>query len=49
MDKYKIINQGAFERGSKFEERINTLAYEGWKAISISAKGMRSVVLLERG
>ncbi len=48
MAKYKIAKKGVFESQMKFEERINSLALEGWKALSISHQGAQMVVLMEK-
>tara|TARA_R110002072_G_scaffold147858_6_gene295211 strand:- start:517 stop:666 length:150 start_codon:yes stop_codon:yes gene_type:complete len=48
MEKYKIIKKGVFESQTKFEEGINQLAFQGWKAISISHQGTQIVVLMEK-
>ncbi len=49
MDKYKILIQKVFEKNDSFEERLNSTAAEGWKAVSISRDSNRTVVLLQRG
>lgn len=48
MDRYKIVKKGVFESIAKFEERINSLSLEGWKAISIAADQGAMAVLLEK-
>lgn len=48
MDNYKILKKGVFESQSKFEEKINSLALQGWKAISLSHQGAQMVVLMEK-
>ncbi|MBL4707660.1 MAG: hypothetical protein JKY48_04380 [Flavobacteriales bacterium] len=48
MEKYKIIRKGAFEREAKFEDRLNSMALEGWKALSIAVHGGVVVVLMEK-
>lgn len=48
MDRYKIVKKGVFESVTKFEERVNSLSLEGWKAISIAADQGTVVVLLEK-
>jgi hypothetical protein len=48
MDTYKIIRKGVFESKSKFEERLNALVLEGWKAISIASDQGTLSVLLEK-
>lgn len=48
MDKYKIVNKGIFQSVKSFEERINGLNAEGWKAISMSADNSKMYVLMER-
>ncbi len=48
MNKYKVLRKGVFERESNFEERMNSTALEGWKAISIAVHGGAVVVLMER-
>ena len=48
MDQFKIVKKGVFESHLKFEEKINSLALEGWRAISISHQGAQMVVLMEK-
>ncbi|MEQ8908800.1 MAG: hypothetical protein RIC95_06385 [Vicingaceae bacterium] len=48
MERYRIITKGVFESKSKFEERINSLAIEGWRALSISQNSGQIVVLMEK-
>ena len=49
MNRYKIIKKGVFEKESSFEDRLNSIALEGWKAISISENGGgRIIVLMEK-
>lgn len=48
MDNYKILKKGVFESQLKFEEKINSLALQGWKAISLSHQGAQMVVLMEK-
>jgi len=48
MDRYKIIKKGVFESTTKFEEKINSLTLEGWKAISIASDQGSIVVLMEK-
>jgi len=48
MERYSILKKGVFESQSKFEERINSLALQGWSAISISHQGAQMVVLMEK-
>ncbi len=36
---YKIINQKAFEKIEKFEERLNHLSREGWRVITSMQSG----------
>lgn len=48
MDRYKLIKKGVFESQVKFEERINSMAIQGWKAISISHQGAQLVVLMQK-
>ncbi len=48
MDRYKIIKKGIFESLSKFDERINSLSLEGWRAISIASDQGTMTVLMER-
>jgi hypothetical protein len=47
-DRYRIVKKGVFESHTKFEERINSMTIEGYKAISISHQGTQLVVLLEK-
>ena len=48
MTNYKIIRKGVFEKERTFEERLNSMALEGWKAKSISMQGGQLVVLMEK-
>jgi hypothetical protein len=48
MDQYKIVKKGLFERLNSFEERINGLHAEGWKALSITSDNNRMSILMER-
>lgn len=48
MERYKIISKGVLESKGKFEERINSLALEGWRAVSISQNSGQLVVLMEK-
>jgi len=48
MKKYQLLSKGIFESQAKFEKRINQLAFEGWKAISISHYSGQMVVLMEK-
>jgi len=48
MSNYKIVKKGVFESHMKFEERINSLTLEGWKALSISHQGAQMVILMEK-
>lgn len=48
MERIKIVKKGVFERESVFEGRLNSLALEGWKALSISVYGGHLVVLMEK-
>jgi hypothetical protein len=48
MEKYSIVKKGVFESHTKFEEKINSLALQGWKALSISHQGAQMVVLMEK-
>lgn len=48
MGKYRIVKKGVFESQIKYDERINSLALEGWRAISISHQGAQMVVLMEK-
>jgi len=32
---YKIINKGPFEKIEKFQDRLNQLAMEGWRVVSV--------------
>ena len=48
MNTYKIVKKGVFESQLKFEERINSLSLEGWKALSISHQGAQMVILMEK-
>tara|TARA_R110002111_G_scaffold86140_2_gene135001 strand:+ start:459 stop:611 length:153 start_codon:yes stop_codon:yes gene_type:complete len=48
MTKYKIIRKGVFEKESSFEERLNSMALEGWKATSVAMHSGQLVVLMEK-
>ena len=48
MENYKILKKGVFESQSKFEEKVNSLALKGWRAISLSHQGSQMVVLMEK-
>ena len=48
MERYRIVTKGVFESKGKYEERINALALEGWRAISISQNNGQYVVLMEK-
>lgn len=48
MKNYKILSKGIFESSSKFEERLNSIVLEGWKAISIASDQGSIKVLLEK-
>ena len=46
MDRYKVISKGVFERISKFEDRLNGMAAEGWRVVAASSgDGMINVVM----
>ena len=48
MINYKIIKKGVFESHKKFEEKLNGLTLQGWRAISLSHQGAQMVVLMEK-
>lgn len=48
MDQYKLIRKGVFEKETSFEERMNSMSREGWKAISVAVHGGSVVVLMEK-
>jgi len=48
MTNYKLIKKGIFERESSFDERLNSLALEGWRAISITKDSGILVVLMQK-
>jgi len=48
MEKYKIIKKGVFQSVSSFEEKVNTLSADGWKAISLTSDNSHMYVLMER-
>ncbi|MCB0802113.1 MAG: hypothetical protein HND54_08695 [Bacteroidetes bacterium] len=48
MNQYKIIKKGVFEKESSFEERMNSMAREGWRALSVAVQGGVMVVLMEK-
>ncbi len=49
MRRYKILKKGLFESTTNFEERLNGMCLEGWKAVSISSpQGNQIIVLLEK-
>jgi len=48
MGIYKIARKGIFESIAAFEDRINALYTEGWRATSITSDNSRMIVLMER-
>ena len=48
MSNYKIVKKGVFESHLKFEEKINSMALEGWRALSVSHQGAQMVILMEK-
>ena len=46
--KYKIVRKKTFEKEVNFEERLNNMAREGWRAVSITGQGTVVIVLMER-
>lgn len=48
MDRYKIIKKGVFQSVSSFQEKVNTLSADGWKAISLTSDNSHMYVLMER-
>ena len=32
---YKVIQKGPFERIEKFEQKLNELALEGWRVVTV--------------
>ena len=48
MRTYKTLRKKAFESETKFENRLNEMAMQGWKAINIAIYGMHQVVLMEK-
>ena len=48
MRTYKLVKKGVFENHSKFEKRLDSLALEGWKAISIATDHSTLTVLMEK-
>ena len=48
MTNYKLLRKGVFERSKRFEERLDSLGLEGWRAISITKDGGLIVVLMEK-
>jgi hypothetical protein len=48
MGRYKIVSKGVFERTSKFEERLNQMAAEGWRVVSSSTESGVIYVIMER-
>jgi|GEM_PF-6245643 len=45
---YKIISQGLFESESKFINRINECARQGWRVNSIAHTHHKMVVIMEK-
>ena len=45
---YKIEKKGLFESVSKFEKKLNQMALEGWKAVSMANGEGTILVLLEK-
>ena len=48
MTNYKIVKKGVFESHLKFEEKINSMSLEGWRALSVSHQGAQMVILMEK-
>ena len=48
MTNYKLLKKGVFEKEKRFEERLNSMELEGWKAISIVIHGGHYEVLMEK-
>lgn len=48
MTNYKIVKKGVFEKEIRFEERLNSMSLEGWKAKSIAMQGGQLIVLMEK-
>ena len=48
MRTYKILKKGVFEGTKKFEEKINQMAMEGWKAVGVCNGEGTYLVLLEK-
>lgn len=48
MGRYKIISKGVFEKTSKFEDKINQMASEGWRVVSSSMESGALYVIMER-
>lgn len=48
MDKYKIVRKGVFQSVGAFEEKVNAMAAEGWKAVNLSSNNSYMYVLMER-
>lgn len=36
---YKLIQKGPFEKKEKFEQKLNSLALEGWRVITSMSNG----------
>ncbi len=48
MTNYKILRKGVFEKEKTFEERLNSMALEGWVAKSVTMHGGQLIVLMEK-
>ena len=48
MNKHKLVSKGVFEKMDKFEQRLDSLALEGWKAVSLTRDSGTIIVLMEK-
>jgi hypothetical protein len=48
MTQYRIITKGMFEKKKTFEEKLNSMALEGWRAVSLSSENGLVSVLMEK-
>ncbi|MFT4757556.1 MAG: hypothetical protein ACI91R_002211 [Vicingaceae bacterium] len=48
MIQYKLLTKGMFEKRKTFEERLNSMALEGWRAVSMASESSLVSVLMEK-
>ena len=48
MDRHKIIRKGVFQSANSFEEKVNAMAADGWKAVNLSSNNSCMYVLMKR-